>query len=334
MRIPQNLTPEYVNKHIKTVHLEDGGTIYSYEDKDGGIQSAVYHLMEGVTLIYKDVWREQFISNWRHTPHDALIIEYCKEGKLECEVDEDYLYHSPGDLIIFRTDYNVRKLSYPIKNYHSIAVCIDLEKFSPNLSVLLEQIHMNVDTLLKTYRLDQQYFCVLKENEKLQVLFEEICSAPRHLKNIYWQIKVFELLLLLVSSTKIDDCPKQRISKAQAEVAKAVHRYLTEHLYERFTIEELAERFAVSTTSLKVSFRTVYGLSVKRFDREQKMHAAALMLKETNRKVGDIASVFGYANTSKFSAMFKSVIGKTPLEYREEIGNQIIGEENQNSLSE
>lgn len=113
---------------------------------------------------------------------------------------------------------------------------------------------MDIDMLLKTYSLDQQYFCVLKENDKLRTLFEEICTAPKHTKIIYWQIKVFELLLILVSYGKIEECPKQRISKAQAEIAKSVHKYLTEHLYERYTIEELAERFAVSTTSLKVSF--------------------------------------------------------------------------------
>lgn len=328
----KELTPEYVNKKMQTIYLDDGGTICSYHDEDGEISSRVYHLMEGVTLVYKDVHREEFISNWRYTPHDALIIEYCKEGKLECQVDEDYLYHGSRDLIVFRTDYNVRKLSYPVRNYHSVAICIDLENLSPNLMVLLERICLDIDSLLELYHLDKQYFCVLKENRKLQTLFEEICHAPRRLKDIYWQIKVFELLLLLVSCTEIDDCPKQRISKAQAEIAKAVHQYMTEHLYERFTIEELAEKFSISTTSLKASFRIVYGVSVKRFDREQKMHAAALMLKQTNRKVGDIASVFGYANSSKFSAMFKSIIGKMPLEYRAEMGNDIMLEENKNIL--
>lgn len=330
--LKKQLTPEYVNKQMQTICLDDGGKRSFYCDEDGEISSTVYHLMEGVTLVYKDVWREEFISNWRYNPHDALIIEYCREGKLECEIDEEYLYHGLRDLIVFRTDYNVRKLSYPVRNYHSIAICIDLENLSPNLRALFERINLDVDTLLNKYYLDKQYFCVLKENEKIQTLFEEICHAPKKLKTIYWQIKVFELLLLLVSCTEIDDCPKQRISKAQAEIAKAVHQYMTEHLYERFTIEELAEKFSISTTSLKASFRIVYGVSVKRFDREQKMHAAALMLKQTNRKVGDIASVFGYANSSKFSAMFKSIIGKMPLEYRAEMDNDIMLEENKNIL--
>lgn len=43
------------------------------------------------------------------------------------------------------------------------------------------------------------------------------------------------------------------------------------------------------------------------------------MLRETDRKIADIAAEFGYANASKFSTAFHRVHEKTPAQYRAEM---------------
>ncbi len=97
------------------------------------------------------------------------------------------------------------------------------------------------------------------------------------------------------------------------------NEHLAEHMDAHITVGELAKHFKTSQTQLKESFRLVYGTSVQGFICEQKMQAAAIFLKETDRKVGDIAGEFGYANASKFSAAFQRVMGKSPAQYRQEI---------------
>ena len=52
------------------------------------------------------------------------------------------------------------------------------------------------------------------------------------------------------------------------------------------------------------------------------MNAAALQLIHTERTVTDIASEFGYDNTSKFSAAFAKIMGETPAEYRKQHGGR------------
>ena len=52
------------------------------------------------------------------------------------------------------------------------------------------------------------------------------------------------------------------------------------------------------------------------FLRAQKMHAAAELLRSTDRTVLDIAGQFGYDNASKFARAFRSVIGVSPNAYR------------------
>lgn len=39
---------------------------------------------------------QQFLSNWRHKPHEALVIEHCRERRIECRVGEEVLYLAPG----------------------------------------------------------------------------------------------------------------------------------------------------------------------------------------------------------------------------------------------
>lgn len=317
------LTPEYVRQKIEIRHQEDGGTKQTYQDASGKITSAVYHLYPGITLIRKNVHRPHFISNWRNKPERGLVIEHCWEGRLEYQENQDCLHHAPGDVIVFRKDYTVRNLQYPLSHFRSVAISIDLDEVSSDLSAYLDQIDFSMDSLMMQYQLDKHIFCVLKENAQMENIFKEIYAAPESVKIDYWKIKVFELLLLLKAFVpEVDEHPKQHISKAQANVSKAARQYLIEHPYERITIDALAEKFSVSPTHLKAGFRAVYGISIKRFDREQKMQLAARLLRETDRQVGDIARQFGYVNTSKFSSTFQSIMGKNPHQYRVSIEHE------------
>ena len=48
------------------------------------------------------------------------------------------------------------------------------------------------------------------------------------------------------------------------------------------------------------------------------MHEAAQELIHTNRSIDVIAETYGYMNESKFSAVFKKIMGDSPSVYRKE----------------
>lgn len=318
--ISSNFTPDMIREKMRIIHQQDGGVVTSYCDESGDISSTVYQLFPGVTLIYKDVHRPGFVSNWRYPPDDVLVIEYCREGRIECQVDDDCLFVAPGDTVIFKTDHTVRELFYPLNHYHAIAINISLHEISPHLAAFLDQINTDEHKLMQRYMLDSQQFCVLKKSAQLEQIFGQILNAPDTIKCTYYSVKVFEILLLLAAMIpQVEEKPSRRISMTQAQRAKEVHRYLMDHPQQHITIEELAQRFSVSTTMLKQSFRAVYGMPIQTFIREQKMEAAALMLKQTNLKISDIASRLGYSNASKFSSAFLRIMGKSPYQYRTEI---------------
>ena len=84
----------------------------------------------------------------------------------------------------------------------------------------------------------------------------------------------------------------------------------------RITLDQVSERFHVSGTQIKKSFKAVYGVSMYAFIRTQKMHSAAAMLKSTDFTILEIAGEYGYENGSKFAGAFKAVMGMSPNEYR------------------
>ena len=57
-------------------------------------------------------------------------------------------------------------------------------------------------------------------------------------------------------------------------------------------------------------------MSVYAYIRSYRIHAAALMLSQTNESVTTIAGKVGYNNPSKFAAAFKDIMKVLPREYQ------------------
>ena len=309
-------SPEEIRRKIQIAEHPDGSTVSCFSDPTGDIRSTVYKPFPGAALVYKDVHIPQFITNWRYGPVRALAIEYCLEGRLECQVGDDCLYVAPGDIVFFRTDPNLRVLQYPGSHYHAVTLMIYPDEPSPVLDLHLGMAGFSADRLSETYLPDGRYYSVLSRTEMLSDLFRSIVHMPDSVIHMYYGIKILEALILLAAKIPgINENPAHRVPRHQAEMAKNVYAYVMEHPEERYSIDDLAEQFSISPTQLKKYFNIVYGIPMQKFIREQKMRAAAEILGTTDRKVTEVAQMFGYTNTSKFAAAFKGVMGEHPKQY-------------------
>lgn len=312
-------TPDKIRKEMQSSTLLDGGVVTYFEDDRGSISSTVYKPFSGISLVKKEVDMPQFITNWRYGPVEAFAIEYCYEGILEGQIDDDYLHISSGDIIIFRTDPNRRYLHYPVNHYRALQLVIYLEEPSPILDLHLGMANITPELLMKKYLPDDRYYHMLKDTELLKMVFESMLHAPESMKTMYLGIKSLECFVLLASEIcvmdEIDKKLTKRLPAHQAKIAKQVYEYTMKHPEERYSIDELAEKFSISPTQLKKSFQVAYGTSMQKFVREQKMKLAAEVLETTDKKVTEVAQMFGYSNASKFAAAFKKVIGEYPKKY-------------------
>ena len=111
-------------------------------------------------------------------------------------------------------------------------------------------------------------------------------------------------------------CPKLTGADTTREVIEQVHDYLRTHLDQKITIDALALRFHINTTTLKKEFKAVYGTSVAAHIRKHRMEEAARLLRTTENSISAIAEAVGYESQSRFSLVFKAEYGVLPTVYR------------------
>jgi len=156
----------------------------------------------------------------------------------------------------------------------------------------------------------------------LRVLSDSGLIVSRRVgKEVYYRASdsdLTELLHKVVERVMEVACPETLPSEETTpeEIARAVHRYLTEHLSERITIETLSREFLVNTTTLKRAFKDVYGTSIALHMKQHRVEAAQLLLSETQKDISEIAREVGYTSQSRFSEAFREICGVLPTEYR------------------
>ncbi len=110
--------------------------------------------------------------------------------------------------------------------------------------------------------------------------------------------------------------PPARYPQGQIDTIHRIHKYLTEDLSRRVTIEELSRKFLINPSTMKEVFREVYGSSIAAHVREHRMGRAAALLKGSDMSIAEVASAVGYGSHSKFTAEFRRAYGMPPTEYR------------------
>ncbi|MGA9639157.1 helix-turn-helix domain-containing protein [Flavobacterium sp.] len=83
-------------------------------------------------------------------------------------------------------------------------------------------------------------------------------------------------------------------------------------------IDRLSEKLNISSSKLKMDFKSVYGKSILQYNIDKKMQLALQLVQNTQMQIKHISQEVGYENPSKFSAVFKKKHGKLPSELRPE----------------
>lgn len=307
-----------VNNLAKFTQIEEENRkICSFADELGSSTKIYYQVFPGVCLVHLEVHRPHLIINQEHPAPNFIEIGYCKEGCMELGDSQSQLVIVPGDITVHCKVPLNGEIHFPQQPYQAISVVIDLDQAPQEVLSMLEDFELDLSKMILKYRLDEKSVYVLKQAARIAMLFEEMHAVAGVIDVAYQKIKVVEILLRIRDFCLEEGKRARRsVSDAQKSIAQEVYQHLVAHPRERNTIASLARMFSVSQTQLKEGFRAVYGQSVYAFACEVKMRAAAQVLLETDMKVTDVATQFGYANTSKFSSAFQRVMGKTPMKYR------------------
>ncbi len=297
--------------------IEDHCTNYTITNETGELSVKSYNVFPGIRIAYVEGEIENCIIE--NNDLDVIEINHCLKGRVEREVKGEFCYLGQGDMSINKQSDISKNSYFPLKHYKGISILIDVKNTPKCLSCFLEDVNVQPQAINDKFcNLDNCF--VLRDNSSVEHIFSELYSVSNSIKTGYFKVKILELLLFL-SDVEVDESLIKKFCtpKSQVCLAKAACKYLLDNKDKKITIDQLSERFHVSSTQLKNSFKVVYGMSIYSYIRTLKMHMAANMLKQTDYTVIDIASRFGYDNSSKFAKAFQDIVGSTPIEYRSKL---------------
>lgn len=304
---------------IQTVEHCESFSIYRSQDSTGDCEVTVYPVFSGIELVYYDVHMQSCDINLAKG-REMLIITNCQEGRIEFEYKNgEYLYLASGDLSIQKNTENIRHRYCPLSHYHGVSVAIDMNRVPRCFSCILDDVFVSPEELEMKFCSEKPY-SIMRENISIEHIFSELYSVPENIRKGYHKVKVLELLLFLSGLEYKGESEERRyFSRSQVTAAKEAKKYLLAHLDEHITITELADMLGISSTSLKICFKGVYGDTINGYITNCKMQKAASLLKNTDKSVLEIAGIVGYNNGSKFAGAFRRVMNKSPNEYRKSL---------------
>ncbi len=277
--------------------------------------SAADSVFPGITIAYINahVDKIHYAQESSHVKSTFEIL-HCREGRIQCSISGKYLYLSPGDLLLVKTESMDPELSFPLRHCHGILIRIDVLAAPKCLSCLLQDVRVSPGYIAEKFCEEKGYF-IARSNSSVEHIFSELYRVPEQIRRGYSKIKILELMLFLSVLEKEEDRAKI-CSPAQASLAKSVAEYLSGNMEEKLTLEQAAQKFHTSQTNIKSAFRAVYGIPFYSFAKAQKMESAAYMLEHTDKSITEIANEHGYDNSGKFSSAFRTIKGVTPSCYR------------------
>ena len=123
----------------------------------------------------------------------------------------------------------------------------------------------------------------------------------------------------LLVGMAMDFCDKVAKNRQTRQLSPVVHmalNFITVHLHEDFTLEDLAAHCHLCRRSLSLRFKEEVGMSVVDYVQREKIDEARFLLEHTELGLSQISSHLNYSSQSYFIAQFKKIVGETPERYR------------------
>lgn len=291
--------------------------------QDGEVELHRYSVFPGMDLIICDAHAHSCLFPPEQSGN-CFEIRHCRQGRWEAELPNTSYYLGSGDLSIARPHSEGFRAHFPLHHYHGISLYINVDQAPQCLSCLLDDVRVQPMKLMQKFLCNSDAY-VARSQPAIEHIFSELYSVPTEIRQGYYKVKVLELFLFLSTlDPHADELNRRRCSNTQKTLAHSICQYLMAHMDRKVTLEDLTDSMHASGTQIKSSIRCVYGMSLYSFIRNQKMESAAAMLRDTDQSILEIAGLHGYDNASKFAGAFKTVMGKTPREYRLSPENRLV----------
>ena len=169
------------------------------------------------------------------------------------------------------------EMSFPLKHYRGISVVINLSVVVKNPPEILSDSGIEILQFKDKFCSDGNCF-IMRAKDEIEHIFSELYSVPDCLQKPYFRLKVQELLLFLCMVDVSKEKRRELYTSPQVEIIKTIHKRLVSNLQERPTIDELSREYLINPTTLKDSFKGIYGQPIGSYMKEYRIKQAAILL--------------------------------------------------------
>jgi AraC-like DNA-binding protein len=258
----------------------------------------------------------EMLNNWHYHPEVELIHLQAAGNLL---VGEYVGYYQFGEVLLLGSNVpHCFKLEQPYleKDTKGTSICV---KFLENVmgnSLMSMPEAKEVKHLLETARHG------LRLSSKIRQEVADILAQMQKAEPLQRVIYLLQALQMM-AATKEYQILSPSISLASADLSgqgkiKMVFEYVLSHYNEPITLENMASVANMSRESFCRYFKAKTKKTFVSFLMEVRISNACRLLAEQDKNVSEISYLCGYNHVSHFNNQFKSITGKTPLEYKKE----------------
>src|SRR5690606_37954482 len=97
---------------------------------------------------------------------------------------------------------------------------------------------------------------------------------------------------------------------------REIQEYIEENYSERITVDDLAQRAAISRRSFERRFKQATNNTLVEYLQRVKIEAAKRSFESSRKNITEVMYDVGYSDSKAFRNVFKKITGLTPIEYR------------------
>ncbi len=146
-----------------------------------------------------------------------------------------------------------------------------------------------------------------------QMIINRHLTQANELKREAALLQIFAMLIEQHKET----LPKEAQYDYPYEIyARQAVDYIQKHCRENIKVQDIAAYIGIDRSYLANVFKQMTGASPQEYLQSYRMEQAKEMLKNSERKISEIAYEIGYSDPLSFSKMFKKYEKMSPMEYR------------------
>lgn len=130
-------------------------------------------------------------------------------------------------------------------------------------------------------------------------------------------MNIYSILVSLLNSIMSDTIYPENKNKQNKYDINKIKEYIDNNYDKNISLDSLSKLFYINKFYLLRSFKNKYGNTINNYILEKRITKSKELLRFSDKKIEDIASICGINDANYYSRVFKKIEGITPKEYKE-----------------